>query len=94
VSAGGGKIRAIVGGALVGDAAEQPIPLGSARSADGKWTVVPTSFGVLVDGPVHRLVSLGASVPKPAELTDCVVFTTGKAVACVQKHQAILIQIP
>lgn len=94
VSAGGGKLRAIVGGALVGDGPEQPIPLGSARSTDGKWTVAPTSFGVLVDGPSHRLVSLGASVPAPATLTDCVVHTTGKAVACVHKHQVILLQIP
>ncbi|HSU38096.1 MAG TPA: hypothetical protein VLJ38_00980 [Polyangiaceae bacterium] len=94
VSAGGGKIRAIVGGSVVGDAAEQPVPLGAARSADGKWTVVPTSFGLLVDGPVHRLVNVGASVPAPATLTDCVVHTTGKAVACVHKRQALLFMIP
>jgi hypothetical protein len=94
VSAGGGKIRAVVGGSLVGDAPEQPILPGSARSADGAWTVVPTSFGVLIDGSSHRLVSLGTSVAQPAALTDCVVHTTGKAVACVDKHRAILIQVP
>jgi hypothetical protein len=94
VSAGGGKLSAIVGGVLVGDAPAEPLPLGSARSANGAWTVVPTSFGLLVEGPSDRLVSLGASVPAPAALTDCVVHTTGKAVACVQKHRAILIEIP
>jgi hypothetical protein len=94
VSAGGGKLRALVGDALVGDATDQPILPGSARSTNGTWTVMPTSFGVLVDGPSHRLVSLGASVTTPAALTDCVVHTTGKAVACVDKHRAILIQTP
>jgi hypothetical protein len=94
LGAGHGKVSAIVGGAVVGDAAVQPVPLGAARSMDGRWTVVPTSFGLLVDGPVHRLVNVGANVPSPAALTDCVVHTTGKAVACVHKRRALLIQTP
>jgi hypothetical protein len=93
LAAGGGKLAAIVGGARVGDATGAPV-MGGARSENGTWTVVPTSFGLLVDGPAHRLVSLGPSVPAPATLTDCVVNGTGKTAACVQKRTAILIQLP
>jgi hypothetical protein len=93
VSAGGGELLAIVGGALVGKGPDT-IPPGSARSANRQWTVVPTSFGLLVDGAAHRLVNLGTSVKEPARLTDCVVKNDGKSVACVTKGQAILIQSP
>ncbi|HTQ07021.1 MAG TPA: hypothetical protein VMI54_24355 [Polyangiaceae bacterium] len=94
VAAGGGKIQALVGGALVGDAPDAPVPAGAARSTNGAWTVVPTSFGLLIDGAAHRLVNLGANVPQPLALTDCVVNTTGKAAACVYKRQALLIALP
>jgi hypothetical protein len=94
INAGSGKISAIVGGALLGDAPSSAIPPGSARSANGAWTVVPTGFGLLIDGATHRLVNLGTSVPQPLALTDCVVHVTGKTAACVQKHQALLIQLP
>jgi hypothetical protein len=93
VSAGDGELSAIVGGSLVGKGPASSPP-GSARSHNLQWTVVPTRFGLLVDGPVHRLVNLGASVADPMLLTDCVVSGSGKSVACVQQQQAILIQIP
>jgi hypothetical protein len=94
INAGGGKLQAIVGGTLVGDPVPGAPPAGSARSENGTWTVMPTSYGLLLDGPVHRLVSLGTSVVSPAALTDCVVSGTGKAAACVMKRRAILIQLP
>ena len=94
VGAGGGKLQAIIGGALVGDGGVLPAVTGGARSENGTWTVVPTSFGLLIDGPAHRLVSLGTSVSSPAALTDCVVSDTGKAAACVMKHEALLIELP
>lgn len=94
VAAGGGKIKALVGGTLVGDAPDEPVPAGAARSANRAWLVAPTSFGLLIDGSAHRLVNLGASVPQPLELTDCVVSGAGKSAACVYRRRAILIQVP
>lgn len=94
ITAGGGKLEALVGGALVGDGADAPVPPGAARSANRRFTVVPTSFGLLIDGSSHRLVNLGTSVPQPLALTDCVVNDAGKAAACVYKRQALLIQLP
>jgi hypothetical protein len=94
LAAGGGALRALVGGSIVGNAAEEPVPAGAARSANGAWTVVPTSFGLLIDGRAHRLVNLGTSVTQPLDLTDCVVSGAGKSAACVYKRRAILIQIP
>jgi hypothetical protein len=94
LGAGGGQIKAIVGGGVIGAAPDQHAAPGTARSENGQWTVVPTSFGLLVDGPTHRLVNLGASVAEPARLTDCVVASSGKSIACVHKRQAILIQVP
>jgi hypothetical protein len=93
LSAGGGELSAVVGGSLVGKPAAASTP-GSARSQNQQWTVVPTSFGLLVDGSVHRLVNLGSSVTEPLRLTDCVVSDSGKSIACIHKQQAILIQIP
>jgi hypothetical protein len=93
VSAGNGELEVIVGGSRVGIGSASSTA-GSARSRNGQWTVVPTSFGLLVDGAAHRLINLGSSVREPARLTDCVVNGSGKSVACVQKQQAILIQVP
>lgn len=94
LGAGGGQIKAIVGGAVAGTAPDGAAAQGSARSENGQWTVVPTEFGLLVDGSVHRLVNLGASVAEPARLTDCVVASSGKSIACVHKREALLIQLP
>jgi hypothetical protein len=94
LAAGGGQIRALVGGSVVGNAPDEPVPTGAARSANRAWTVVPTSFGLLIDGGAHRLVNLGTSVAQPLELTDCVVSAAGKSSACIYKRRAILIQVP
>jgi hypothetical protein len=94
LAAGGGQLRALVGGSIVGNAADEPVPAGAARSLNRAWTVVPTSFGLLVDGSAHRLVNLGTSVTQPLELTDCVVSAAGKSSACIYKRRAILIQVP
>jgi hypothetical protein len=51
---------------------------------------MPTPYGLLVDGPVHRLVNLGSNVREPLALTDCVVSDGGESTACVLKGQAIL----
>ena len=90
VSADAAGISAIVGGSLVGEA--PGAAPGGARSPDGRWLVVPTAFGLLLDGPSHRLFSLGTSVTQPLALTDCVVANDGKHAACLQKGQAIFLQ--
>jgi hypothetical protein len=90
LAAGGGHLSAIVGGAIVGNAGKQPATPGTASSPDGRWVVMPTPYGLLVDGPVHRLVHLGTAVADPLALTDCVVNDAGESAACVLKGQAIL----
>lgn len=93
LSAGGGRVTAIVGGVAVGGPeAGTPAP-GSARSANGRFVIVPTAYGLLVDGPTPKLVNLGTSVPKPLLLTDCVVDDTGQRAACVQKGQVLLVRV-
>jgi len=93
LAAGGGHISAIVGGTLVGPADTGAPPAGSARSPNGRLVVVPTAYGILIDGPAHRLVNLGTSVAKPLLLTDCVVDDSGNRAACVHKGQTLLVQV-
>ena len=90
LAAGGGKLAVLVGGSVVGNAGKAPNVAGAASSPDGRWVVLPTPYGLLVDGPVHRLVNLGAAVREPAALTDCVVSDSGDSTACVLKGQALL----
>ncbi|HEX5099337.1 MAG TPA: hypothetical protein VFV94_07540, partial [Polyangiaceae bacterium] len=93
LSAGGGNVSAIVGGTAVGQADTGAPPPGSARSPNGRYVVVPTAYGLLVDGPSHKLVNLGTAVPHPLALTDCVVDDSGNAAACVHKGQALLVRV-
>jgi hypothetical protein len=90
LAAEGGRIAALVGGELVGELTGAPP--GSARSPDGKWLVVPTAFGLLVDGAVHRLLSLGTAVERPLGLTDCVVANDGRSAACLDKADVLLVR--
>ena len=92
IAAGGGHLSVIVGGAVLGDAEKEPRPPGSASSANGRWLVVPTAYGLLVDGPAHRLIQLGTSVRDPRALTDCVVIDAGDRAVCALKGQTLLIE--
>jgi hypothetical protein len=86
--ANGGRIAVLLGGAPVGQCAgSHP---GSARSADAKWVVVPTPFGLLLDGSAHRLLNLGTAVERPLELSDCVAANDGRSAACLLKEQIVL----
>ena len=91
LASGGGHLYAVVGGTAVGTPDTMAPAAGSARSANGRFVVVPTPYGLLLDGPSHKLVNLGTAVPNPLTLTDCVVDDAGKAAACVQKGQALLV---
>lgn len=93
LAAGGGHVSVIVGGTEVGPADTGAPPPGSARSANGRYVVVPTAYGLLLDGPSHKLVNLGVTVPRPLALTDCVVDDSGNGVACVQKGQVLLVRV-
>ena len=90
LAAGDGKLSAIIGGAVVGNSTKPSNAPGSASSPDGRWRVLPTPYGLLVEGPVHRLVNLGSAVPDALALTDCVVSDSGESMACVLKGQALL----
>ena len=86
------QIAVLVGGSAVGQCSgSHP---GSARSSDGKWVVVPTPFGLLIDGAAHRLLSLGNAIERPLELSDCVVAQDGRAAACLQAQQIVLARAP
>ncbi|HEY3497314.1 MAG TPA: hypothetical protein VGK73_21605 [Polyangiaceae bacterium] len=86
-----GRIAALVGGAAVGDCnGSHP---GSARSSDGQWVVVPTPFGLLLDGPAHRMLSLGNAIERPLELSDCVVERDGRAAACLLDRQIVVARV-
>ena len=93
LSAGGGRVAALVGGVAVGSPESGTPAPGSARSANGRFVVVPTAYGLFVDGPTKKLVNLGTSVPNPLALTDCVVDDTGERAACVHKGQALLVRV-
>jgi hypothetical protein len=90
VCAEGGRLSALIGGALVGECPGQRA--GSARSANGKWLAIPTSFGLLVDGPSHRLLSLGNSFERPLALSSCVAADDGRKAACLLREQVWLIK--
>ncbi|HWP07885.1 MAG TPA: hypothetical protein VNN72_19205, partial [Polyangiaceae bacterium] len=81
LAAGGGNVSAVVGGTAVGAPDTGASIPGSARSPNGRYLVVPTAYGLLIDGPTHQLVNLGASVPSPLALTDCVVADSGHSAA-------------
>jgi hypothetical protein len=83
-------VTALIGGSLVGELAGAPP--GSPRSADGRWLVVPTAFGLLVSGPGQRLFNLGTGIERPLALTDCVVANDGLHAACILKGQAVFVQ--
>ncbi|HEV8549434.1 MAG TPA: hypothetical protein VGQ57_10405 [Polyangiaceae bacterium] len=93
VAAADGKLRVMLGGSPAGNADPGPSPAGGARSPNGKWLVIPTVFGLFIDGPSHKLVHLGTAVPDPHALTDCVVNDKGDTSACVFKSQALLIRV-
>jgi hypothetical protein len=93
LAAGGGQVSAIVGGTAVGNAGTGAPVAGSARSANGRFLIVPTAYGLFIDGPSHTLVNLGTSVQSPLALTDCVVDDSGNAAACVQKGQTLLVRV-
>jgi len=91
VAAGTGLL-ALVGPTLVGDAgAGAATTAGSPRSADGRWLVVPTPFGLLIDGGAHRLLDL-ARAAEPALLTGCVVANGGTRAACIDRGRVLLIE--
>jgi hypothetical protein len=86
----GAAVTALLGAALIGeDAPGSASPHGSARSPDGQTLAVPTRFGLLLDGPKHRLL---AGVPDPEKLTECVVSNASLRAACVQSGKVVLIE--
>jgi len=93
VAVGDGKLRVMLGGSPVGNADPGAPPPGGARSPNGQWLVMPTAFGLFIDGPSHKLVHLGTAVPDPHGLTDCVVNDRGDVAGCVFKGQAMLIRV-
>lgn len=86
----GEQLLALVGGSVVG--AARGSPPGSPRSPDGRWLVVPTSFGLLLEGSAHRLLGLGKAVEQPLSLTDCVAANDGVSAACISRGQALLVR--
>jgi hypothetical protein len=91
LASGGGHVSTVVGGTAVGTPDTAAPAAGSARSPNGRFVVVPTAYGLLIDGPSQKLVNLGTAVPSPLALTDCVVDDSGKAAACVHKGQTLLV---
>lgn len=83
-------VSALIGAAKVGEEGKGgAIPQGSARSPDGQTLAIPTRFGLLLDGPRHRLL---AGVPEPDKLTECVVANGATRAACVQNGKVVLIE--
>jgi hypothetical protein len=90
VAAGTG-LGVLLAGTLVGETGANTSPLtGSARSADGRWIVVSTPFGLLVDGPRHFLVGLRSEVD-PMSLKNCTVANDGARVACTSAGGATML---
>ncbi|HEV8244405.1 MAG TPA: hypothetical protein VGP93_01420 [Polyangiaceae bacterium] len=88
----GGEMEALIAGSLVKAGSGRGLlpELGSPRSLDGHWLVVPTRLGLLLRGDKPELWELPASAPKPSELADCVVGNERRAVACVAGKRALL----
>ncbi len=85
IGCNGSKFVVLLGGAVIGDlaSATTPVRMGSARSADKRWVVTPTPFGLLLAGPETVLMNLGPGAGDPLRLVGCVPANDGKTVACV-----------
>jgi hypothetical protein len=86
-----GELEAIVAGVHVGPKGV-PAPMGSARSSNGRFLVVPSSLGVLVLGGERPELWRSPRLAAPAALTDCVVSSSGNAVGCTLMGQALLLR--
>jgi hypothetical protein len=87
----GGELEAVVAGVHVGPSGTPPVP-GSARSADGRFLVVPSPLGVLVVGGDRPELWHSPRIAAPSALTDCVISTTGSAVACTLAGRAVVLR--
>jgi hypothetical protein len=85
------ELEAVVAGAHVGPSGTSPKP-GSARSADGKFTVVPSPLGVLVLGGDQPELWQSPRIAAPSALTDCVISNSGTALACVLAGRAVMLR--
>jgi hypothetical protein len=90
----GPKIVALLGGSVVGDLSAATTPPGSARSSDGRFLVLPTSFGLLVSGAETSLLALPPGTTSPERLRDCVPANDGKTVACVADGRVLVARGP
>jgi hypothetical protein len=90
----GPKFVALLGGTVVGDLSAASPAVGSARSPDGKWLVLPTSFGLLLSGGETKLLNLAPGVGSPLRLSECVPANDGRTVACVSEGRVLVAQAP
>jgi hypothetical protein len=87
----GSELEAVVAGVHVGPSGTPPVP-GSARSADGRFLVVPSPLGVLVLGHDRPELWLSPRIAAPSALTDCVISATGSAVACTLSGRVVVLK--
>jgi hypothetical protein len=90
----GPKFVTLLGGTVIGDLAAASPAAGSARSPDGKWLVLPTSFGLLLSGGETKLLNLAPGAGSPLRLTECVPANDGRTVACVSEGRVLVAQAP
>lgn len=89
----GQGLSAIVAGSRVGPEPSKDVVPGSARSPDGKLTVVPTRLGLLVTGGDHPELWTRAGLDA-LSLTDCVVDNGARAIACIDHGHVKLLRRP
>jgi hypothetical protein len=68
--------------------------LGSPRSADGRWLVTPTAFGLLVIGDHQQLWQVSAlhEHADASKFSDCVIANDARAVACIEAGRALIFE--
>jgi hypothetical protein len=80
-----------VGGAPGSDESGEPA-FGSARSPDGKTTVLPSSLGLVVRGAKQELWA--GDLVDPPSLEGCAVANEARAVACVRRGSVVVFTRP
>jgi hypothetical protein len=86
----GAEPSAYVGATWLGPAAAQP-PLGSAVSANGRYGIVATRWGLLVASESRTALWVFDDSALPRRLSDCVVSNNAQAAACLIGGRAMVI---
>ena len=73
---------------------EEPAPLGSARSPNGKNIAIRTKSGLLVKTPQRTLRVRSSDLEPYDDLRSCTIDNDGALVACAKKGRVLVVTVP